>query len=89
MKDFSRYDIAEVIADEFDLLNSDVQPTDRFLEDYEADGFDMMNLCANLETRFDIKIPPETEKGWATVQDVYIYMEAQAKILFGDEEVKT
>lgn len=72
MKDFSRYEIAEVIAEEF---GGYLLPTDSFADVCEADEFDMMDLCANLETRFDIKRPPETEKRWATVQDVYEYFE--------------
>lgn len=79
MKDFSRYEIAEVIAEEFDSINSDIQPTDNFAVDYEADEFDMVNLCAKLETKFDVKIPPFTEMYWITVQDVYDCMEAIAE----------
>ncbi len=79
MKEFSRYDIAQVIADAFDLVNSDVSPSDRFVEDYEADEYDMMELCANLETTFDIKIEPETEHEWKTVQDIYDCLESKAR----------
>jgi acyl carrier protein len=72
VKDLSQYEIAEVIADEFDLFWTDVKPDDRL--DSLTDGFDefdRMNLCANLETALDIKIPSETEMKWVTVQDIY------------------
>ena len=70
----TRYEIAQVIADMFDLFVSDLAPTgeySNFQKDFEADDLDMMELCARLEDEFDIKIPPEVEQGWATVHDVY------------------
>jgi len=79
MKDFSRYEIAEVIADMFDLTASEIVSTgeySNFQKDFEADEFDMMELCARLEDEFDIKIPPEVEQGWATVHDVYKTIES-------------
>lgn len=77
MKDFSRYDIAQIIADEFELINSDIQPDDRL--DSLTDDFDVtdrMRLCRKLETTFDVDIPWEDE--FVTVRDVYEYMEAKA-----------
>lgn len=76
MKDFSRYDIAQIIADEFELINSDIQPDDRL--DSLTDDFDVMDrmrLCRKLETTFDVEIPWEDDE-FVTVQDIYEYMEA-------------
>lgn len=78
MKDFSRYEIAEVIAEEFDLINSDIQPGDRL--DSLTDGFDVMDrmrLCQRLETVFGVEIPWEADGDLETVQDVYDFFEAK------------
>jgi len=75
MKNFSTYDIAEVIAGEFDLLNSDIQPGDRL--DSLTDGFDVMDrmrLCRKLESAFGVDIPWEADENFDTVQDIYDYM---------------
>lgn len=84
MKDFSRYEIAEVIAEEFDLINSDIQPGDSFFDDYGADDLDMVDLCIKLETTFDVTFEPCTEQLWLTVQDVYDQMEAFPKAVTAD-----
>lgn len=79
MKDFSRYEIAQVIADEFDLIVSDivVGGMKDFKKDFEAEGHDMAGLGIRLETAFGIEIPPDTETNWRTVDDVYRYFESQ------------
>lgn len=77
MKDFSRYDIAQVIADEFGLINSDIQPGDGL--DSLTDGFDVvdkMRMCRKLETTFGVEIPWEADADFETIRDVYEYMEA-------------
>lgn len=72
MENFSRFEIAEVIAGEFDLIWSDIQPGDRL--DSLTDGFDVMDrmrLCRKLGTAFKFDIPWEDQDEFETIQDVY------------------
>lgn len=78
MKDFSRYDIAQVIADEFDLVVSDIYLNPTMRLDSLTDGFDVMDrmrLCRKLEETFKVDIPWEADEDFETVQDIYEYME--------------
>lgn len=63
MKAFSRYEIAEVIAEELGLIVSDIAPIGPYSNFSDVDEFDMMNLCAELETKF---------------RDIYDFFEAMA-----------
>lgn len=75
MADWSHYEINEVIAAEFGLMQSDLKldGSDNLdeLNDNDFTLNDRMNLCAVLEDTLDIRIPSEAEDSWVTVKDVW------------------
>ena len=56
------------------LGKKNVQATDHFFNDLNAESLDMVNLAAAVEDRFGIVIPEEVLTSLQTVQDLFDYL---------------
>ena len=73
-------DLAAAVIDtiELQLGRVGVQPADRFIDELEADSFDLMNVVALVEERHAVTISEEQAAGFVTVADLISHVEAEA-----------
>ncbi|MCJ8502666.1 acyl carrier protein [Desulfatitalea alkaliphila] len=65
-------DIIRTIAPEADLANID--PADRFRNQFDFDSVDFMNLAAALQTTLQVNIPEEDYPHLATLKGCIAYL---------------
>ena len=71
--------IAAMIADQFGIDASTIQPESRLIEDLKADSLDVVAMVMEMETEFGIEIPDEDLTKLKTVADAMRYIEENQK----------
>ncbi len=67
--------IAEIIAEKFDIDVNDVKLTTNIFEDLGADSLDIVDMLMMLEDKFNTSIPDEIAQEMRTIGDVVNYIE--------------
>ena len=62
------------------VLQEDLQPHVRFVQDLEADSLDMVELIMDFETEFKLTIPDEDAEKIITVGDAESYLSKKLNI---------
>jgi len=62
--------LQKVLAEEFDLNESDIVPEARLFEDLDLDSIDAVDLIVRLKELTGKKVPPEQFKSVRTVADI-------------------
>ena len=78
MSDSIRDRVLKVIDKQLNKDTSQIKPTDRFIEDLDADSLDRVELVMALEDEFDVEIPEEDSANIKTVQDAVDYISKNA-----------
>ena len=77
MSDSIRDRVLKVIDKQLNKDTSQIKPTDRFIEDLDADSLDRVELVMALEDEFEnLEIPDKEAEKIKTVQDAISYAEA-------------
>ena len=76
MSDSIRDRVLKVIGKQLNKDTSQIKPTDRFIEDLDADSLDRVELVMALEDEFEnLEIPDKEAEKIKTVQDAISYAE--------------
>jgi len=76
MSDSIRNRVLKVIDKQLNKDTSQIKPTDRFIEDLDADSLDRVELVMALEDEFEnLEIPDKEAEKIKTVQDAISYAE--------------
>ena len=76
MSDSIRDRVLKVIDKQLNTDTSQIKPTDRFIEDLDADSLDRVELVMALEDEFEnLEIPDKEAEKIKTVQDAISYAE--------------
>lgn len=76
MSDSIRDRVLKVIDKQLNKDTSQIKPTDRFIEDLDADSLDRVELVMALEDEFEnLEIPDKEAEKIKTVQDAISYAE--------------
>jgi acyl carrier protein len=67
--------IIKNLMEQLDLKREDITPESSFVDDFEMDSLDMVEMLIELEKQTDIKIPNEEVKDLKTVGDLVAYLE--------------
>ncbi|MGM0508796.1 MAG: acyl carrier protein [Fusobacteriota bacterium] len=70
--------IKEVIVDQLGVDPERVVPEASFIDDFDADSLDTVELIMEFEEEFDVEIPDEEAEKLKTVQDVLDYVKENA-----------
>ena len=65
------------LMEQLDLKREDIPPESSFVDDFEMDSLDMVEMLIELEKQTDIKIPNEEVKDLKTVGDLVTYLEGK------------
>jgi len=69
--------IIKSLMEQLDLERSDITMESRFVEDFEMDSLDMVEMLIELEKQTGLKIPNEEIKDIKTVGQLVDYLEAK------------
>lgn len=69
--------IVKNLMEQLDLKREDITPESSFVDDFEMDSLDMVEMLIELEKQTDIKIPNEDVKDIKTVGDLVTYLEGK------------
>lgn len=69
--------IVKNLIEQLDLKREDITPESSFVDDFEMDSLDMVEMLIELEKQTDIKIPNEEVKDLKTVGDLVSYLEGK------------
>lgn len=69
--------IIKNLMEQLDLKREDITPESSFVDDFEMDSLDMVEMLIELEKQTDIKIPNEEVKDLKTVGDLVTYLEGK------------
>jgi acyl carrier protein len=69
--------IIKNLMDQLDLERDEITMDSNFVEDFEMDSLDMVEMLIDLEKQTEIKIPNEDVKDIATVGELLEYLEAR------------
>ncbi len=69
--------IVKNLMEQLDLKREDITPDSSFVDDFEMDSLDMVEMLIELEKQTDIKIPNEDVKDIKTVGDLVTYLEGK------------
>lgn len=69
--------IVKNLMEQLDLKREDITPESSFVDDFEMDSLDMVEMLIELEKQTDIKIPNEEVKDLKTVGDLIAYLEGK------------
>ena len=65
------------LIDQLDLKREDIKMDSNFVEDFEMDSLDMVEMLIELEKETGIKIPNEEVKEIKTVGNLVAYLESK------------
>jgi acyl carrier protein len=68
--------VKAIIADQLGVLQDDIKPESRFIEDLGADSLDIVELIMAMEEEFETDIPDEDAEKMLTFQDTIDYIKA-------------
>lgn len=69
--------IVKNLMEQLDLKREDITSDSSFVDDFEMDSLDMVEMLIELEKQTDIKIPNEDVKDIKTVGDLVAYLEGK------------
>ncbi|MBT3318587.1 MAG: acyl carrier protein [Clostridia bacterium] len=69
--------IIKNLMDQLDLSRDEITMDSKFVDDFEMDSLDMVEMLIDLEKETEIKIPNEDVKDIATVGELLAYLEAK------------
>lgn len=69
--------IIKNLMEQLDLKREDITPESSFVDDFEMDSLDMVEMLIELEKQTDIKIPNEEVKELKTVGALVAYLEGK------------
>ncbi len=69
--------IIKNLMEQLDLKREDITSESSFVDDFEMDSLDMVEMLIELEKQTDIKIPNEEVKDLKTVGDLVAYLEGK------------
>lgn len=69
--------IIKNLIEQLDLKREEIKMDSRFVEDFEMDSLDMVEMLIDLEKETGIKIPNEDVKDLTTVGQFIAYLEAK------------
>ncbi len=69
--------IVKNLMEQLDLKREDITSESSFVDDFEMDSLDMVEMLIELEKQTDIKIPNEDVKDIKTVGDLVTYLEGK------------
>ena len=72
MKTFEK--VAEITAEQLGVDESTITPDSSFINDFEADSLDLVELMMALEEEYDIEIPDEEAEKISTVGEAVDYI---------------
>ena len=67
--------IIKNLMEQLDLEENEIKMDSKFVDDFEMDSLDMVEMLIDLEKETDIKIPNEDVKDIATVGELIAYLE--------------
>ncbi len=69
--------IIKNLMDQLDLGRDEITMDSKFVDDFEMDSLDMVEMLIDLEKETEIKIPNEDVKDIVTVGELLAYLEAK------------
>ncbi len=66
--------VAEITAEQLGIDENIITPESSFINDFEADSLDLVELMMALEEEYDIEIPDEEAEKISTVGDAVDYI---------------
>jgi acyl carrier protein len=69
--------LKKLIVELLEVDESEIVPTASFVDDFNADSLDFIELITAVEDTFKIEIPDEDAENLQTVQDAIDYIEAK------------
>lgn len=66
--------VAEITAEQLGVDENIITPESSFINDFEADSLDLVELMMALEEEYDIEIPDEEAEKISTVGDAVDYI---------------
>lgn len=66
--------VAEITAEQLGVDESTITPDSSFINDFEADSLDLVELMMALEEEYDIEIPDEEAEKISTVGEAVDYI---------------
>lgn len=69
--------IIKNLVEQLDLKEQDITMDSRFVEDFEMDSLDMVEMLIDLEKQTGIKIPNDDVKELTTVGQLIAYLEGK------------
>jgi acyl carrier protein len=69
--------IIKNLMDQLDLGRDEITMDSKFVDDFEMDSLDMVEMLIDLEKETEIKIPNDDVKDIATVGELLAYLEAK------------
>ncbi|MFA5675855.1 MAG: acyl carrier protein [Christensenellales bacterium] len=69
--------IIKNLVEQLDLKEQDITMDSRFVEDFEMDSLDMVEMLIDLEKQTGIKIPNDDVKELTTVGQLLAYLEGK------------
>ena len=67
--------IRSLLASQLDLEEDRITMDSSFVEDFEADSLDVVDMVMSLEDEFGIEVPDEAVENFHTVGDVVRYVD--------------
>lgn len=69
--------IIEILMEQLDLERDEIKDSSNFVDDFEMDSLDMMELVIEMEKATGIKVENEKLIDIKTVGDLFTYVEGQ------------
>ena len=69
--------IIKNLMEQLDLSRDEITMDSKFVDDFEMDSLDMVEMLIDLEKETEIKIPNEDVKDIATVGELLAYLETK------------
>jgi len=69
--------LKKLIVELLEINESEVVPNASFVDDFNADSLDFIELITAVEDAFKIEIPDEDAENFQTVQDAIDYIESK------------
>jgi acyl carrier protein len=71
--------LKKVLMIQFGLEESDIIPTASFVEDFNADSLDLVELMMEIEREFDIDVKPEEMEKITTVGEAKDFLKSRLR----------
>ena len=71
-------EVIGLIAEQMNI-KTDIQPTDKIIDNLKADSLDVIEIIMALEEKFEISIPDESAEKMKTIQDLIDFVKKNKK----------